>query len=81
MSPLTDRLSETTEALLTLNAYVRGAVTLDELVDWAEQLEAGGPDNPWLRRVAADLANPLLCREQAIALVHEHLRSRAGLDT
>jgi hypothetical protein len=63
-------------ALFTLNAYLRGAVTLDGLIDWAEGLEAEAPDDPWLRRVAADLANPMLCREQATALVHEHLRAR-----
>jgi hypothetical protein len=65
-------------ALFTLNAYLRGAVTLDGLIDWAERVEAeaADADDPWLRRVAADLANPMLCREQATALVHEHLRAR-----
>ncbi len=71
---------ETREALLILEAYVRGAVSLDELIDWAEQLEAKSSRSPWLRSVAADLANPLLCREQAMALVHEHLRRRPALD-
>jgi hypothetical protein len=71
---------ETTEALLTLEAYVRGAVSLHELIDWAEHLEARSSHSPWLRSVAADLANPLLCREQAVALVREHLRSRPALD-
>ena len=63
-------------ALFTLNAYLRGAVSLDGLIAWAERLEAEAADDPWLRRVAADLSNPMLCREQATALVHEHLRAR-----
>lgn len=78
MSPSETR--ETKEALLTLEAYGRGAVSLDELIDWAEQLEARSSQSAWLRSVAADLANPLLCREQAVALVHEHLRRRPALD-
>jgi len=73
---LDPRATGTAEAFFTLNAYVRGGLTLDELIDWAELVESSGPDDPWLRRVAADLANPLLCREQAIVLVREHLRTR-----
>lgn len=67
-------------ALFTLNAYLRGAVTLDGLIAWAERTEAEQPGDPWLRRVAADLANPMLCREQATALVHEHLRTRRATE-
>ncbi len=78
MSPLIDGRTGTTEAVRTLTAYLAGLVALDELIEWAERLEAVGADNPWLRRLAADLANPLLCREQAMALVHEHLRSGPG---
>jgi hypothetical protein len=80
MHPLADRQPTTAEALFRLNAYARDALTLEELIDWAERLESNSPEDPWLRRVAADLANPLLCREQAIALVREHLRSRQLLD-
>jgi hypothetical protein len=65
------------QALLRLNAYLQGALTLEALIDWAEGLEAAGTEDAWLARVAADLANPLLCREQATALVREHLRARA----
>ncbi len=65
------------QALLRLNAYLHGALTLEALMDWAERLDAAGTEDVWLRRVAADLANPLLCREQATALVRDHLRTRA----
>gem|GEM_PF-4485579 len=64
------------QALQRLSAYLCGALTLDALIDWAEALEVAGTDDAWLARVAADLANPLLCREQATALVLEHLRAR-----
>jgi len=68
---------DTHQALLRLNAYLCGALTLDALIDWAEATLALGPDDAWLARVTADLANPLLCREQATALVREHLRARS----
>jgi hypothetical protein len=66
-------LSEET-ALLTLQGYLRRAVSLDELIAWAEQVDASAPANVWLRAAAADLSNPLLCREEATAHVQEHLR-------
>jgi hypothetical protein len=66
---------EVMEALSTLNAYLRGALSLDELIEWAEHRDARPADNAWVRRVSADLANPLLCRELATALIHEHLRA------
>jgi hypothetical protein len=80
MKPLADRRLGTTEAIFKLNAYIRGALTLDELIDWAERLESDAHGDPWLRRVVADLANPLLCREQALALIREHLRTRPPQD-
>ena len=64
-------------AVQRLNAYLQGALTLEALLDWAEGIEAAGTEDVWLARVAVDLANPLLCREQATALVREHLRARA----
>jgi hypothetical protein len=80
MRPRADAQSVTAEALFRLDAYARGALTLEELIDWAERLESSSPEDTWLRRVAADLANPLLCQEQATALVREHLRARKLLD-
>jgi hypothetical protein len=65
-------------AVSTLEAYLRDALSLDELIAWAEKLEARPVENAWLQRVSTDLANPLLCRELATALVHEHLRARAA---
>ena len=65
------------EAVATLEGYLSGALTLDELIDWAERLAVPGCGDAWLQKVAADLSNPLLCREQATALVQDHLRSRA----
>ena len=64
-----------THAVRTLNGYLRDDVTLDELIEWAEQLNSSSSTDPWLARVAAELSNPLLCREQATALVYEFLRS------
>jgi len=60
-----------------LHGYLRRAVTLDELIAWAERVEAAAPAASWLRALAADLANPMLCREAAAAHVHEHLRRHA----
>ncbi len=72
-----DRHVDSHHALFKLNAYLRGALTLEALIAWAEGLDAARTEDVWLRRVAADLANPLLCREQATALVRDHLRTRA----
>lgn len=74
------RRPEVMEALSTLNAYLRGALSLDELIEWAERLDAEPPENAWVRRVSSDLANPLLCRELATALIHEHLRAIAAAE-
>jgi hypothetical protein len=67
---------EVTQALVALNRYLRDELSLDELIEWAERRESVAMDDAWLRHVLADLANPLLCREQATALVREHLRVR-----
>jgi hypothetical protein len=77
MSPETPR-PEVTAAVSTLEAYLQGTLSLDELIDWAEALGGRAPEHPWLKQVSSDLANPLLCRELALALVREHLRSRAA---
>jgi hypothetical protein len=74
------RWPEVTEAVSTLDAYLQGALSLDELIEWAERLETEPAKDAWLRRVSSDLANPLLCREQATALIREHLRARAATD-
>ena len=56
-----------------LAGYRDGVVTLESLISWAEALEAGGPADPWLRRTAQSLADPLLCRERAMAFVRDLL--------
>jgi hypothetical protein len=45
------------------------------LIDWAHALETSAPTDPWLRRTAQALANPLLCREEAMAFVRDLLES------
>ena len=74
------RRPQVMEALSTLNAYLRGTLSLDELIEWAGRLDAQPPEDAWVRRVSSDLANPLLCRELATALVHEHLRTIAAAE-
>ena len=71
---------EVAEAVAKLETYVRGGLSLDELIAWAEHVEGKTSEDSWLQRVQSDLANPLLCREQAMALVREHLRSRAAAE-
>jgi hypothetical protein len=56
-----------------LTGYRDGVVTLESLIDWAERLEASAPSDPWLRRTAQSLADPLLCRERAMAFVRDLL--------
>jgi len=48
-------------------------VSLESLISWAEALEAAEPVDPWLRRTAQSLADPLLCRERAMAFVRDLL--------
>ncbi|MGO9829261.1 MAG: hypothetical protein ACLPJH_03910 [Myxococcaceae bacterium] len=65
------------EARKTLQAFVQDGMTLDALIAWAEGLTSQAPvEDSWLRHVAAELANPLLCREQALALALDFLRAR-----
>jgi hypothetical protein len=80
MSPPPALRTDVADAVSTLNEYLQGAINLDELIAWAEHFEHDATDDIWLHRVRTDLANPLLCREQATALVFEHLRVRAALD-
>jgi len=56
-----------------LTGYRDGVVTLESLISWAEALEASDPADPWLRRTAQNLADPLLCRERAMAFVRDLL--------
>lgn len=56
-----------------LRGYLEGVVALEALIDWAGRLEASDPADPWLRRTAQSLADPLLCRERAIAFVRDLL--------
>ena len=56
-----------------LTGYRDGLVSLESLISWAEQLEATAPVDPWLRRTAQSLADPLLCRERAMAFVRDLL--------
>jgi AraC-like DNA-binding protein len=56
-----------------LTGYRDGIVTLESLVSWAEAVEASDPADPWLRRTAQSLADPLLCRERAMAFVRDLL--------
>jgi len=53
--------------------YRDGGVSLESLISWAEALEASAPTDPWLRRAAQSLADPLLCRERAMAFVRDLL--------
>ena len=61
------------EARGVLVGYRDGAVSLEFLISWAEELEASEPSDPWLRRTAQSLADPLLCRERAMAFVRDLL--------
>ena len=62
-----------TAARRMLSGYRDGIVTLESLIDWAERLEASAPSDPWLRRTAESLADPLMCREEAMAFVRDLL--------
>ena len=56
-----------------LTGYRDGVVSLESLITWAEAVEASDPTDPWLRRTAQSLADPLLCRERAMAFVRDLL--------
>ena len=62
-----------TAARHLLTGYRDGLVSLESLISWAEALEAAEPVDPWLRRTAQSLADPLLCRERAMAFVRDLL--------
>jgi hypothetical protein len=61
------------EARRVLARYRDGILSLESLIGWAEALEASEPADPWLRRTAESLADPLLCRERAMAFVRDLL--------
>jgi len=56
-----------------LVGYRDGVISLESLIAWADELEATAPSDPWLRRTAESLADPLLCRERAMAFVRDLL--------
>lgn len=62
-----------TAARRMLIGYRDGVVSLESLIAWAEALEGTDPADPWLRRTAQSLADPLLCRERAMAFVRDLL--------
>ena len=69
------RADPRSDARATLTRYREGSLTLESLIDWAQDLEATEPTDPWVRRTAQALANPLLCREEAMAFVRDLLES------
>ncbi len=75
MEPLSTSTGETAReaARRVLTGYRDGVVSLESLIAWAERLEASAPSDPWLRRTAQSLADPLLCRERAMAFVRDLL--------
>jgi hypothetical protein len=56
-----------------LTDYRDGVVSLESLISWAETLDSSTPSDPWLRRTAQSLADPLLCHERAMAFVRDLL--------
>jgi hypothetical protein len=66
-------MSDRIDARRMLVGYRDGLVSLESLIDWAERLEASDPADPWLRRTAQNLADPLLCHERAMAFVRDLL--------
>ena len=73
--PKVGQLPTPSEARVTLTRYREGQLSLQELIDWAQQLETSAPTDPWLRRTAELLADPLMCREEAMAFVRDLLES------
>ncbi len=74
MAPLDTRPEPEPEtARNVLELYRNGGLSLESLIDWAERLEASEPTDPWLRRTAQSLADPLLCHERAMAFVRDLL--------
>jgi len=75
VSPPSGELADLGEARATLTRYRNGQLSLESLIDWAQALETAAPTDPWLRRTAQALADPLLCRERAMAFVRDLLDS------
>ena len=73
--PEVGQLPTPTEARVTLTRYREGQLSLEELIDWAQALENAAPTDPWLRRTGRALANPMMCREEAMAFVRDLLES------
>jgi hypothetical protein len=71
--PQAQRRDARSDARVTLTRYREGQLSLEALIDWAQELEAAAPTDPWLQRTAQALADPLLCRERAMALVRDLL--------
>jgi len=69
------RADPRSDARATLTRYRDGGLSLEMLIDWAHALETSAPTDPWLQRTAQALANPLLCREEAMAFVRDLLES------
>lgn len=67
-----------TAARQMLGDYRDGRLSLEALIAWAEQLETSSPADPWLRRTAQSLADPLLCHERAMAFVRDLLEASPG---
>ncbi len=67
-----------TAARQVLGDYRDGLLSLESLIAWAEHLEASSPADPWLRRTAQSLADPLLCHERAMAFVRDLLEASPG---
>jgi hypothetical protein len=72
-SPTNQNAEPKVVARRMLSGYRDGLVSLESLISWAESLEASAPADPWLRRTAQSLADPLLCRERAMAFVRDLL--------
>ena len=73
--PQAQRRDAPSDARVTLTQYREGQLSLEALIEWAQKLETSAPADPWLRRTAQALANPLLCREEAMAFVRDLLES------
>jgi hypothetical protein len=65
---------EDASARRLLEAFVDECLSLDALIAWAEKEESTARAGAWRRRAASALANPLMCREEALARVYQLLR-------
>ena len=69
------RADPRSDARATLTRYRDGGLSLEMLIDWAHALETSAPSAGARDRSAQALANPLLCREEAMAFVRDLLES------